>query len=158
MKEEWKPVKGYEGIYAVSNYGNVYSIRSERILIPIKTRAGYLRVHLSVGGDCKSRFVHRLVAQAFIPNPDGKPTVNHSDGNKFNNCIDNLVWATHKENNEHAYNSGLKRLGENNAQAKLTNEQAREVLENCILGDINFGAKAFAKKFGVTQRVILNII
>lgn len=101
VKEEWKPVVGYEGYYVVSNCGNVYSLRSNKVLKPIKTRAGYLRVHLSVNGIWKGLAVHRLVALAFIPNPENKPTVNHINEIKTDNRADNLQWATMREQNIH---------------------------------------------------------
>lgn len=99
MEERWKPIKGYEGTYFVSNHGNVYSLRSAKLLTPIKTRAGYLRVHLSVNGNCKSYVIHRLVALAFIPNPLNKPTVNHKNEQKTDNRVENLEWATNLEQN-----------------------------------------------------------
>ena len=158
--EIWKDIVDYEGFYQGSNYGRIKSFYKGkvRIIKPLLQKGGYLTVNLYKSGNQKMYRLHILIAKAFNPNPDNKPTVNHFDGNKFNNCIENLVWATCKENNEHAYKTGLKKLGENNAQAKLTNEQVRWIRENCILGDKKLGAKALAKSFGVTKAVILNII
>lgn len=99
--EEWKDVVGYEGYYSVSNYGRVWSHYSEKLLKPIMTKAGYVRAHLSLNGEVKARPVHRLVAEAFIPNPDGKPTVNHINEIKTDNYVGNLEWATTKEQNVH---------------------------------------------------------
>ena len=109
MEEIWKDIIGYEGYYQISNLGNVKSL--DRILkdnggIFIKTgnykkfekQTGYKRVALSKNNQDKKFMVHRLVAQAFIPNPDNKPFIDHIDGNRANNKVDNLRWVTHKEN------------------------------------------------------------
>lgn len=98
--EEWKPVPGYEGYYSVSNQGRVYSERSGIVLKP-KHSKGYLRVGLSVDGFVRNTPIHRLVALAFIPNPDNKPTVNHINENKEDNRVENLEWATTREQNIH---------------------------------------------------------
>ena len=98
---EWRPIKGYENEYLVSEAGDVWSVRSERKLSLKRERTGYLRVNLSVDGVSKSFSVHRLVAMAFIPNPSNKPTVNHINENKVDNRVENLEWATMKEQNIH---------------------------------------------------------
>ena len=100
--KQWKavPIPEYADYYLVSNYGDIYSVRNERCLTPKKSR-GYFHVVLSVGGVTKTYSVHRLVALAFIPNPDNKPTVNHINEIKTDNCVDNLEWATHLEQNIH---------------------------------------------------------
>lgn len=96
MQEMWKYVKGYEGAYSVSNTGRVYSHKSEKIL---KTSAtGYGCVMLRKDGAGKIKYVHRLVAEAFVPNPENKPEVNHIDHNTQNNFASNLEWVTHLEN------------------------------------------------------------
>lgn len=94
-------VIGYEGIYAVAENGQVWSHRSNKFLKPSKLPNGYLQVGLSKDGKQKRFFVHRLVAMAFIPNPDNLPQVNHKDENKLNNCIDNLEWCDCKYNNNY---------------------------------------------------------
>lgn len=107
MTEEWKDVLGYEGLYKVSNLGKVKSKR--KIKIPQDNGKGYLIVHLNKNNKCKWKLVHRLVAEAFIANPYGKATVNHKDGDRKNNNVKNLEWATYSENNFHSYrNNGRK--------------------------------------------------
>ena len=99
-KEYWKPVVGYEGHYQVSNFGRVKSIKfgKERILKPKKNKFGYLCINLYKNNIKKEYKVHRLVAEAFIDNPDNLPQVNHRDENKLNNNADNLEWCTHEYN------------------------------------------------------------
>lgn len=116
MREIWKPICGYENKYMVSNLGNVLSLnysgtRKSKVLTPVKQHKGYLFVHL--GGN-KIKMVHSLVAEAFIPNPERKGFVNHIDGNKHNNSVDNLEWVTAKENVEHAIRTGLRDPHKNN--------------------------------------------
>ena len=112
MKEIWKAIKDYEGKYEVSNLGRVKSLErtsrlnkkiKEKILAPREHTGGYLRVQLSR----KDFYIHRLVAETFIPNPENKSQVNHIDGNKRNNRVDNLEWNTPLENNLHAIRTGL---------------------------------------------------
>ena len=106
MEEEWRDIVGYEGLYKVSNKGRVKRLqgkgcKQERILKPGKNRGGYLRVKFWKDGKGINYKVHRLVAQAFIPNPQDLPEINHKDENKENNCVENLEWITHKENINH---------------------------------------------------------
>lgn len=111
MIEEWRPIEGYEGIYEVSSYGRVrsldryvrcksksYRLKKGSILSPAKDKNGYLKVVLSCNRKCNTINVHRLVAQAFIPNPDNLPEVNHKDEDKTNNSVDNLEWCNHSYN------------------------------------------------------------
>lgn len=118
MDEIWKPIPGYEGYYEVSNLGRVKSLgryvfrdlykyyRKERIRSPYVNQ-GYLSITLNKDKSEKTYAVHRLVALAFIPNPDNKPAINHIDGNKQNNCVTNLEWVTSAENSSHAVRTGL---------------------------------------------------
>lgn len=112
ITEIWKSINGYEGFYEVSNLGNVRSVDrisngrtySGRVLLKGLNKKGYEQVTLSKGDKQKTKSVHILVGIAFIPNPDNKPQINHKDGVKTNNNIDNLEWNTNSENNTHAYN------------------------------------------------------
>lgn len=122
MSEEWRPVVGYEGRYEVSNTGQVRGIErmvdyvdGRRTTNPGGTKnvavgaLGYYTVTLRANGHRRVEYVHRIVAKAFIPNPMQKRTVNHKDGNKLNNHVSNLEWATHSENNRHAVVMGLRK-------------------------------------------------
>ena len=107
-QEEWKPIKGYEGLYEISDRGNVKSLlnrytgKHNRLMRPDVGNKGYHRVRLAQ--PTKKFLVHRLVAQAFLPNPEFKATVNHIDNNPRNNSVANLEWATQSENLQHAQN------------------------------------------------------
>lgn len=119
--EIWKEVKGYEGIYMVSNYARikalsvkykqrpgVWAIRKDKLLKPYKVGpCHHLQVKLYNSGKHKAWYLHRLVALTFIPNPYNKPNINHIDGNPQNNLLDNLEWCTQSENAQHAFNIGL---------------------------------------------------
>ncbi len=114
MKEIWKQIEGYEGLYDISNHGHVKSVRSGKILSPETKGDGYLRVTL--GG--KHQRVHRLVAKAFIENTENKPEINHKNGIRNDNMVENLEWATPKENRLHAIQV-LKRTPNNGKRAIL---------------------------------------
>ena len=109
MEEIWKDIKGFEGLYQVSNFGRVKSFprkgtqtTKERIIKFTKSNKNYLVANLKNNNIQQSFSIHRLVAQAFIPNPDNLPQVNHIDGNKQNNNVNNLEWCTNKQNRCHA--------------------------------------------------------
>lgn len=129
---EWKAIKGYEGLYEVSNMGDVKSInrtivdrngkskklRGKELFFTISKidKYGHLpraSVQLWKNNTVVLKHVHRIVAEAFIPNPENKPTVNHIDGNPLNNCVDNLEWTTYTENQIHAYKNGLRAISKN---------------------------------------------
>lgn len=101
MKEIWKDIEGYEGIYQVSNLGRVKRVTTGRILKGGKNKGGYLGVSLSKNSVISQQRIHRLVAETFIPNQENKPEVNHIDENKTNNKVSNLEWMTAKENSNH---------------------------------------------------------
>ena len=107
MKEEWRDIKGYEGKYQISNLGRVKSLRNtrgsyrEKILRFKLEVSGYFKVSLCKNNKIKSFYIHRLVAEAFIPNLNGYSQVNHKDENKTNNCVDNLEWCTAKYNSNY---------------------------------------------------------
>lgn len=106
--EMWKEIPGTEGQYQISNYGKVRTVKTGRVLTPAIDARGYERVCLFKMDRDRRYKVHRLVAITFIPNPDNKPQVNHKDGNKRNNFVDNLEWVTNEENMRHANETGLR--------------------------------------------------
>lgn len=99
--ETWKPIADYVGLYEVSNKGRVRNLKTGRILKPKNNRRGYLFVGLHKNGAVKNRYIHRLVAQAFIPNPNKLPEVNHKDEIRTNNKLDNLEWISHRDNSNY---------------------------------------------------------
>ena len=109
MKEIWKDIEGYEG-YQVSNMGRVRSFKygKVRILKPVANKNGYLKVQLYKNNSLKTIFIHRLVAMAFIPNPNNLPQVNHKDEDKTNNIVSNLEWCDAKYNSN--YGTARKRM------------------------------------------------
>lgn len=92
--EQWKPIEGFEDLYAVSSLGRVKNLVREKFLKSANDKDGYLRVCLCRDGKRKMFLVHRLVSIAFLPNPEGLPEVNHKDEDKTNNCVNNLEWAS----------------------------------------------------------------
>ena len=119
-EEIWCPIKGYEGVYEVSDKGRVKSIGygKERILKPGRNTQGYLQFCLCKNGEKKMCLVHRLVAKTFIPNPDNLPEVNHKDENKENNSVHNLEWCSSKYNAN--FGTRTQRVSEKNINGKLS--------------------------------------
>lgn len=142
MNEIFKDVVGYENYYSVSNIGNVVSKRSGKTLKPFKVKDGltyYYQVGLFANGKLSTKRVHRLVAEAFIPNPEGLPIINHIDNNGTNNSIDNLEWCTYSHNSIHAQKQG--RLFE--AQSKGAKSQALQKREAMEVTATNMIGKAY---------------
>lgn len=163
MTEVWKDVQGFEGEYQVSTFGRVKSLarrcgtcqKQERILRLHPTKDGYMRCRLQVGKKDVTARVHRLVAMAFL---EGKgETVNHKDGDKTNNHVENLEWMDRHEQLQHAYLLRLKKAdrGPDNSQAKLTAEDVQFIRTHFKKGSHQFGASALGRKFGCSHRVIL---
>ena len=105
MEEIWRDIEGFEGLYQVSNFGRIKRVTTGKILKGDKNNDGYLRVKLYKNNTKSNKSIHRLVAEAFIPNPENKPQVNHINEDKTNNSLDNsldnLEWMTAKENINH---------------------------------------------------------
>jgi hypothetical protein len=145
------PVKGFEGLYEVDDQGNVYSLISNRFVDSGLTSKKYKRVCLVTNGKRKFHHVHRLVAETFIPNPLNLPQVNHKDGNKQNNHVENLEWCSASDNMKHSYDSGLH-------ERKLSPENVRFILEHYIPRDKEFGTRALGRKFNVSQTAIRQVL
>ena len=136
ISEIWKDVKDYEGLYQISNLGNIRKMRfinnitnkeKQFNIKPQINNSGYYRVMLFKNGNYKNKLLHRIVAETFINNPDKKNQVNHKDGNKLNNCVQNLEWCSQSENMKHAYKNKLAKsyatgkFGANSLKAKKVN-------------------------------------
>ena len=165
--EVWKDVIGYERCYQISslgrlkrkekkivNKGNIHTLR-ERIINPYRDKKGYLVYRLKCdNGKIKRYFAHRLVAIHFISNPENKPEVNHIDGNKENNCVNNLEWVTTRENINHAVENSLRGdfKGESNGYSKLTDGDVIKI--KTMLLNNNLKQAEIAKIFNVSPSTI----
>ena len=148
----WKKImiNNEESKYSISTEGLVRNDKSYRIIKTKKDKCGYILVHLSHNGKDKNYSIHRLLACAFIDNVENKATVNHIDGDKENNSLDNLEWATIKENNKHAYNMGLFPL-------RKTIESRRKKVK-CINNDKIYDSVCEAsKELGIKQQYISRV-
>jgi hypothetical protein len=129
---EWKPVVGYEGLYEVSNKGEIKSVRKQRLMKPILSKRGYLRIELNKSGIGRIYSVHRLVAIAFIDNPLCKKEVNHINGIKHDNNTNNLEWCTRQENARHSWDNKLQvvtDLHRKTASLNLTKINSKQVID-----------------------------
>lgn len=159
MQEIWKDVKGYEGLYQVSNQGIIKSldrvvsnhqgsgIRKGKIM-SVSMCKGYCRVILTREAKPFSPFVQRVVAGAFIPNPENKKEVNHINGIKTDNRVENLEWCTPSENVKHAYDSGLKKVIKGKGHYR-----SMKVIDT-ISGKVFDTATDAAKAFGIRQQTL----
>lgn len=136
--EIWKTAvydgEPYEGLYKVSNWGRILSLNYKntgkaKLRKPVEKKDGYFQVGLSKNGEYKLCYVHRLVAETFIPNPENKPQVNHIDENKKNNRVDNLEWKCPKENSNHGTRN------ERISKAMTNGKQSKPVLQLTLTGD-----------------------
>jgi len=156
--EEWKNIAGMKGLYQISNHGRIKSFRKkpQGKVLSVKNSTGwYLGCILCVNGKRHSVRIHRLVAETFIPNPESKPEINHKDGNKQNNHINNLEWTFRKENWDHAMKTGLANFKAMNHRNKFINPkpvlQIRE--DGKIIGKFH-NCKEAGKLTGVCARNI----
>lgn len=141
MKEIFKPIDEFNGKYLISNLGRVKSLNyiypgNIGFLKPINHHGGYQVVHLSKDGKVYNRMIHTLVARAFLSQPEGKPIVNHIDGNKHNNVVSNLEWVTYKENSQHAQKIGLRDPHANNIPKGKDNVHSKPILQFTKDGDL----------------------
>lgn len=163
--EVWKDVVGFDEYFQVSNFGNVYSKRTNKVLKQTVSRKGYSSISTRIGGrngKCYNLRIHRLVAEAFIPNPDVKDQVNHIDGDKLNNHVDNLEWNTQFENMQHAFRLGLMDLSKleiNNINSRLiSDEDVNFIKVNFKSRNREFGYRALSRKFKVSKHTIYCIV
>lgn len=163
MVEEWRDIEGFDGFYQVSNTGKVRSCCSShgtrgkwKLRALSANHDGYLKVRLIKGSIDKTARVHSLVARAFIPNPCNFNTVNHKDGDKTNNNVDNLEWADRSQQMIHAYKLGLKKpiRGSKNVQAKLSDDDVIYIRSHYKPKTRGCSTVALGKQFGVSNRVI----
>ena len=157
--EVWKDIIGFEGLYQVSNLGTVKSLRKglrgnkfllrDKKLIGCHDKDGYLKVNFYKDNKMKRFSIHRLVCIAFLPNIENKPFVNHINGIKTDNSIENLEWCTQSENEKHAWNMGLKNQnGVKNPMNKLTEMQILEIRSNLHNGKTQ---KEIAEIYNINQ-------
>ena len=135
--------------YVITNDGKIFNKKRGNELKPQLNGKGYLRVYIGK----KLYFVHRLVAEKYIPNPENKPQVNHKDGNKLNNCVNNLEWVSNKENRKHALKNNLHLFGEKCSWSKLTEEDVIFIRNNKHLG-----IKNLMNIFNVSRSTISDVI
>lgn len=156
--ETWVKIKGHEH-YEVSDYGRVRRTKDKRLKKLKVDYRGYHLVTLHTKSKRSYFKVHRLVAQAFIPNPENKAEVNHINGKaKSFNHISNLEWSTRQENMEHAKKEGLMPSGQNHPRATLTDREVEDIRNLYIPRDKEYGARVLAEKYEVSPGCIYNII
>lgn len=156
---EWFDVSHFEGFYKIAKNGDVLSLPKSKgcffttykIIARTKHKEGYMSVHLCRPEYRKRYLLHRLVAKIFIPNPNNYPEVNHIDGNKENNCVENLEWVTGLQNKEHAKQNNLTCKGIKNIKAKLTEKDVLEIRKLLSKGKYQ---KDIAAAFNVQQSAI----
>ena len=163
IKETWKSITGWEKSHCVSNLGRVKSLKrvikntgknteyviDEKIMKTNLVGAGYMGLIIGTNGIKKRFYLHRLVAEAFIDNPENKPCINHKDGNKLNNYIENLEWVTYKENSIHGYKTGL-------MPTKITKNEANQIRQLYLTG--KYKQSEIGEMFNLTQGTVGKII
>jgi hypothetical protein len=165
INETWRDIKGYEGLYAISSTGRVKRLARDRIIAtgvnkPLKEKEiktfegklGYIHVNLWKNGQMKQHRIHRLIMLAHAEKPKGKNVINHIDGDKTNNALQNLEWCTYRENTIHAYKTGLAKgkRGIENSQGRLTNEEVISMRKLYATG--NYTQKEIGEIYGISRR------
>lgn len=166
--EIWKGLiyqsKDYSDRFEVSNEGNIRNKLTGTVYKLQFIGNGYLGIVVSLGQKGKIKLIraHKAVAETFIPNPNNLPQVNHKDGDKQNNKVENLEWVTNRENYDHAIKNNLItqqfKKGYTPKNKKLSDENRLYIKEHYIKGDKQYGQKALAKKFNVHRSIISNVI
>lgn len=166
VQVKWLPCPGFENSYEVSNYGQVRSIDrycsgrkgliKGQIIHSDLNQKGYPQLRLYNSNKKYVRNQHRLVALAFIPNPNNLPQVNHIDGNKENNCVTNLEWISNSDNMRHAYKLGLKcSKGENNSNCKITDNQVTQIK---LIYNTGKSSKYISEELDIKLHIVRQII
>lgn len=145
-----KDVVGYEGTYGVTSHGRIYGYKSRKWLSPRISYRGYYLIRLLKDRVPHEHSLHRVVGQAFIPNPKDKPQINHIDGNKLNNHVDNLEWCTASENMQHCQEQGL------NKCLKLSAAQKKEIKE--LYASRSYSLSQLGEMYGVTHQNIWYLV
>lgn len=164
MECVWKDIAGYDGLYQVSSSGKVkrlsgFQSKNERVLKEINNGNGYMGVSLCKGSKPVRVYIHRLVAQAFIPNPENKPQVNHIDGNRGNNELSNIEWVTSSENHHHKYDI-LKRNATNKGRFGILHWSSKKVgmyFDDKLIREFN-GAMEASRELGCADSTIRKVI
>jgi predicted XRE-type DNA-binding protein len=154
-KEIWKPIKGFEDYYLISNYGRLKSLRFNKIMKPSVQKHGYILASLTINSVVYYRYIHRLVADNFLNKIEGKEVVNHKDGKKNNNYFENLEYCTDSENNRHAGINNLKPFGTKHKNSKFTKKDLEKIKN--LLQKSNLTHKFIANKFSVARSTISRI-
>lgn len=166
--ERWKPIVGYETLFLISDHGNVFSLRSNKVLKTRKSKDGYVLLSTRIGGrDGKTVCfrIHREVAKAFVKNNNPSLIeVNHIDCNKQNNVYTNLEWVTPKQNMKHAKLNGrmdnniVKKAQASRRARQLSNEDVKYIRQHYIKGDTTFGSRGLGRMYGVSKNRITEIV
>lgn len=154
----WVSINGYEGRYEVNRLGQIRNTKTAYILKPSKDNYGYSILTIRINGKKKTHKVHRLIAMTFIPNIYNKPQINHKNGIKADNRIDNLEWCTNRENTIHAIKTGLRKVlsGDKSPSAKLNKEQVMAIRHKYATG--LYYQRELAKEYGVSRGAINSIM
>lgn len=159
MEEIWKDIPDWENLYQISSIGRIKSVRYNKFRKSVIGIRGYHTISLWNKRFNQTLYVHRLLAQLFIENPDNKTCVNHKDGNKLNNNLNNLEWVTYSENNKHAFDTGLKisnnKFGTQSKRGIFNKTDLHEI-KNMVNSGLN--NKQIAEKFQVDSSTIQKIV
>lgn len=156
--EVWVDAVGFEEYFKVSNFGRVFSKRTMSILKQTRHKSGYMQISTKIGGRCGRNHclrVHRLVAKAFIENPDCKTEVNHINLDKSDNHVSNLEWVTPKENTKHAVDMGVHKTPK---IIKLSDSDKQFIRLNYKPRDKIFGCRPLARRFNVSHKAIQKVL
>lgn len=163
IMEIWKDIKDYKGLYQINNFSRVKSLPRNTtnggILKTAKNSSGYLMISLCKNGKKKHVYIHRIIAKTFIPNPKNKPCINHKNGIKTDNRLENLEWVTYQENAIHSYKNGLQKIqrgSDRGRVAKLNEKKVKEIRRLYVIK--NYSQRQIALKYSLSQSNISHII